>query len=113
PRGGGSHVSRVSRVSSLVVRTAMLAIVIVAAGVQPALAATTTTAGPTSGSPPVVVTSPIQAGSDAITVGQATFTRTSTSSTDTTVQVHGSVPDGIKASDLCYGTRPFTARVSP
>jgi hypothetical protein len=102
----------VSRLSSLVGRTAVLATVIVAAGVQPALAATTTT-DPSSDPPPVVVTSPIQDGADAITVGQATFTRTSTSSTDTTVHVHGSVPDGIKASDLCYDTKPFTGRVSP
>ena len=100
-----------SRRSSLIVWSGALTLLLgTTAGVQPAAASTTTTASDAS---PVVVTSPIKAGSDAVTVGQATFTRTNSSSTNTTVQVHGSVPGGIIESHLCYGTAPFTKRVPP
>jgi hypothetical protein len=59
------------------------------------------------------VTSPIKAGSDAITVGSATFTRTTAADGSSVVTVHGSVPGGISESHLCYSTQPFTSRVSP
>jgi len=79
--------------------------------VPTAAGASTTTTTPSG--PSVTVTSPIQSGSDAVTVGSATFTRTSAAGGSAVIAVHGSVPKGIKESELCYGTRPFTGRASP
>ena len=61
----------------------------------------------------VTVTSPIQAGSDAQTVGSATFTRTVAADGTSAVTVHAAVPEGIQESSLCWATEPFTSRVAP
>jgi MYXO-CTERM domain-containing protein len=80
-----------------------------------ALGATALVAGPASATTATrTVTSPIKTGSDAKTVGTATFTRTLNNDGTTTVTVVGQVGDGIKESHLCYSdTGPFTSRVSP
>lgn len=59
------------------------------------------------------VSSSIKAGSDAVTVGSATLTRTTAADGSSVVVVHGSVPQGISESHLCYSTKPYTSRVSP
>ncbi|MBV8385230.1 MAG: hypothetical protein JO155_00415 [Acidimicrobiia bacterium] len=76
----------------------------VGAGASPAFA---------DSSPTVTVTSPIQSGADAQTVGSATFTRAAQSDGSSVVTVAASVPGGISESHLCYSTQPFTSRVPP
>jgi len=57
---------------------------------------------------------PIKAGADGLTVGQATFVRTTNSDGTTRVAVHGDVAGGISESHLCFqDTGPYTSKVSP
>ena len=93
-----------SRFLSRTAAVALLGAGVVIAGASPAFAT----------NPTNVVTSDISAGSDAVVVGQATFTRTLNDDGTTTVQVVGNVPGGIKESELCYtDAGPYTSRVSP
>ncbi len=94
---------------------ASAAALVVAAGAlfatSPA-SATNTTSTTTAGTT-LTVSSPIQAGPDATTIGQATFIRTKASDGTTTVVVRGLVPDGMSESHLCFDTAPYTSRQSP
>lgn len=59
------------------------------------------------------VTSPIQAGNNAQTIGSATFTRTADSSGNETLTVDLSVQGGIAEDHLCLSDTAYTSRVSP
>src|SRR5687768_13444539 len=62
---------------------------------------------------PSPVTSTIQAGQAAVTVGDATFTRTMDGNGEETLTVDINVPGGITADHLCLSDAAFTSRQPP
>jgi hypothetical protein len=68
---------------------------------------------PAAQADPSPVTSPIQAGNTATTVGSATFTRSADNTGHETLTVDLSVSPGIDEDHLCLSDTAFTSRVPP
>lgn len=88
-------------------RFALVGAVVVAAGLVVGTGASPAFADSTT------LTSPVKAGSNAVTVGSAAFTRTQQSDGSALITLHGSIPKGITESSLCWSTKAYTSRVSP